>query len=667
MTSEKAPWKAPEKASAKMPSTGAGLFVNCLLVLGLLVPLFPMAQKVGSGDVSLAESMRNTNAGDDYSALNYAEEYTFDRGKNVMGQPVVTAMGHETVDFIALHDFANFKYAQPYNEFLELKKFRLYDKNGDKYSSNRQKPGDRGASSDGIFFDDNRFQYFDITLGKTGQMAQVETEMQYDDSKYLTRIFFHSYFPVKQRTLRFVVPQWLQIELKEVNFEGYAVRKTTETEKGNTVYTFTLNDLEELKSEHNAIGTAYTYPHIILMVKSFEYNGAKQTGFLQTADLYKWYNFLYSQCKNDPATLKPLVERLVKGQRSDVDKIKSIYYWVQDNIRYIAFENGYAGFIPDPAQHVLTDKYGDCKGMANLMTEMLELAGFDAHFTWIGTRDIPYDHATTQAMCVDNHAICTLYFGGKTYFLDATENYIPFGENAYRIQGKSALIQKGEQFDLKYVPVSEKNANKVSTRAKFTIEGNLLKGHVQVTLTGNERTDFHQVYQELAVDKRSDYLKSLLEFGNENLSASAITTSDLTNRELPVVIEGDIELGNNVTAAGQDLFASIDFFPKSLNRFVPDEKRQRGYDFESLFTYEDDISLTIPASKKFVDLPDEVKEDYPGYGFDGSYNVNGNTISLKKSLSIRSGQVIKEDFANWIVFLKKMKEFNSTQVSITKK
>jgi hypothetical protein len=30
-----------------------------------------------------------------------------------------------------------------------------------------------------------------------------------------------------------------------------------------------------------------------------------------------------------------------------MDKVKAIFYWVQNNIRYIAFEDGIAGFLPD--------------------------------------------------------------------------------------------------------------------------------------------------------------------------------------------------------------------------------------------------------------------------------------------------------------------------------
>src|SRR5690242_9074625 len=110
---------------------------------------------------------------------------------------------------------------------------------------------------------------------------------------------------------------------------------------------------------------------------------------------------------NEKDKLQKQLTQITQGKTTDADKIKAIYYWVQDNIRYIAYEDGYSGYIPASAQEVLSKKYGDCKGMANLLTEFLKLAGYDAHFTWIGTRSIPYPQ-NTPALCVNNHAIVTL-------------------------------------------------------------------------------------------------------------------------------------------------------------------------------------------------------------------------------------------------------------------
>lgn len=83
-------------------------------------------------------------------------------------------------------------------------------------------------------------------------------------------------------------------------------------------------------------------------------------------------------CNNEPEKLRPALAKIIANNTNDVDKIKAIYYWVQDKIRYIAYEDGYSGYIPASAQEVLANKYGDCKGMANLLTELLKLAGYDA-------------------------------------------------------------------------------------------------------------------------------------------------------------------------------------------------------------------------------------------------------------------------------------------------
>ena len=98
--------------------------------------------------------------------------------------------------------------------------------------------------------------------------------------------------------------------------------------------------------------------------------------------------------KDDTAVIKEKTLELTANAKSDEEKIRNIYYWVQDNIRYIAFEDGIAGFKPDEANNVLTKRYGDCKGMANLTRQMLKAAGFDARLTWIGTNHISYDYST---------------------------------------------------------------------------------------------------------------------------------------------------------------------------------------------------------------------------------------------------------------------------------
>ena len=497
-------------------------------------------------------------------------------------------------------------------------------------------------------------------------MARITVKKEFSDGKYLTRLFFKMSYPVKEQVFEFKVPDWLSVDFKEMNFEEYKIEKQ-QNKKGNyTSYVFTMKDITGSKNEFKSIGRAYVEPHIIVQLKSFESKSEVFKGFDKIDDIYGWNNKLYQMAGNAKEKLQPLLTKITEGKNNDLDKIKAIYYWVQDNIRYIAYEDGYSGYIPASVQEVHAKKYGDCKGMANLLTELLKLSGYQAHFTWIGTRQLPYKQSM-PALCVNNHAITVLNYQGKEYFLDATEKYVAFGENAFRIQGKEALIAKGDKYDVKEVPLITGKDHKVFTRADLTLSNETLSGKVKVVLTGNERTDFHQAYQSLPINLQDEFLNNYLEFGNSNVQAANIKTSDLKDRELPVTIEGDVDLTNYVNSISGDKYTSIDFFPKTLERYMPDEKRVNGYDFDYVLSYDDNISLTVPPDKISVDIPGKLDMNYNGYEFKGQYTVSGNTIALKKSLTIRNSVIKVTDFENWKIFLEAIKEFNKYFLSVTKK
>ncbi|HET9057314.1 MAG TPA: transglutaminase-like domain-containing protein [Chitinophagaceae bacterium] len=632
-----------------------------------LLPVCSFTQSVPDNDLGVAFQLKKQFPDDEVGGAFVEEVFEFSRKKNNDQGPVVTASYNAIYDMISLRNKTAFQHYEFYNQFVNLTKYKYLSKSGTKFKTIALKAYDRSATGNDIFFDDNRVQFYNLNFSAMGEIARMEIEKEFIDARYLTRIFFQEHYPIKERVVKFIVPEWMLLDFKEVNMSGFKLQKRQEKDGKKTIYTFRAEKLEALKSEANSLGIAYTAPHILIVVKGFEYDGQKQKGFQTTEDLYRWYNFLYKKNTNDVSSIKQQVNQIIKGKTSDIDKVKALFYWVQDNIRYIAFEDGLAGFVPMSVQDVYKNKYGDCKGMANLLTEMLKLAGYDAHYTWIGTKHIPYDHSTA-VLCVDNHCISTLNLGGKQYFLDATENYVPLGEYAYRIQGKEALIGKGDKYELKIVPVADKSASKLQTKASLVLSDNkVLKGHVTVTMTGSERTRFHQIYQELPVDKQKEALQHFLEFGNSNLTVNNVKTSDLTNREIPVVIEGDIDLSNNITKVGKELYASIDFFPKQLDAYMPDEKRKSDYEFNTTLFYEDEIELTAPAGYTFKDLPDIVKIENKDFGFNAAYTANKNKITLKKTLSINSGRINKTDFANWKDFLKKIKEFNDNQITIAGK
>ena len=637
------------------------------LIALLLLPLVVPAQS--DEDIYEANRLKKVFTEDRVVATQVEEEFNFDKGRSDDKRPVVVATRSTGINFLSLRESAGIQYYDFYNSFTKITSFKQLEKMkgmfGVKKNYNVGYAIDRSASSSDYFSDDSRVKYFNIGFSGYGDATRVETEKKYLDSKYLTSVYFHSFYPAKEKIIRVKVPDWLELDLREYNFADFKVTRQKTTEKNMTVYTFKIQNIPAIKNESRGIGMAYMYPHIVFVVKSFTNDGKKEKGFADAGDLYNWYNFLYQKSANKPDDFKSKVTELTRGKTTDIDKVKAIFYWVQDNIRYIAFEDGLAGFIPAAAQDVYKSKYGDCKGMANLITEMLKLAGFDAYMTWIGTRHIPYDY-TLPSLAVDNHCISTVVIGGKEYYLDGTEKYIPFGDYAWRIQGKEVLIGKGDKYEVKKVPVMDIEKSKLLTQTSFQLKDNVLKGHVKATLTGEQRTRFHQYYHDLPTHDKKKVIQRFLEFGNKNLVVTNVKTSDLNNREIPVVVEGDIDLSNYIITEDKEIYLGIDFFPEDLRGLIPDKDRQQDYALSSGYISQDETELILPAGYKVASLPAPIDEKNPDYAVTAAYSSKDNKITFKKTLSFPTGRIRKADFENWKKFADKLKDFNSTLILIKK-
>jgi hypothetical protein len=271
------------------------------------------------------------------------------------------------------------------------------------------------------------------------------------------------------------------------------------------------------------------------------------TYFNTLQDQYNWNNSLVKKVGNDKEAVRPKVEEIINGVTSDEEKVKKIFMWVQENIRYIAFEDGIAGFKPVSAQEVLRKKYGDCKGMANLLTVMLQSVQLDARRCWIGTKDIAYDYSTPN-LSVDNHMICAWMRKGKPVFLDATEKYIGFGEVAERIQGRPILIENGNSYILEKVRVANFLQNTTTESRKLVVEGNNLKGHVvQVWKGENKEWILSQLF-DLKQDKQETAIRIFLAEGKSNYEISNLKITNLTDYNNDLGVEYDVIWKNALTS-----------------------------------------------------------------------------------------------------------------------
>lgn len=641
--------------------TKQSLLLGCLLLTGTL--LSAQLQSVDDEGLSHVNALKKLSKKAKYGAYLIQKELSFSTGKGINGTPVVTAEETGNVEMVAMDNKTPVGYLLPYNQFVRLTDYDFGIFYKSKFKSQKYPPQKVSLTDESIFLDDNYGQVYGFTAQEAGQRCRFTYNYAYTDAKYLTRHFFHEGFPVEESSVTFKVPSWLELEITEKNFGGYKIKKEVKKEKNYTAYTYTAEKMPAIKQEASSLSRPYYLPHLVITVRSYTVNQQKVNGFKSLADMYAWYHFLYKKATNDPSVLKAQVTQLTQGKTSDEEKIKALYYWVQDNIRYIAFEEGYAGFVPQTVQEVFKNKYGDCKGMANLLTEMLKLAGYDVHFAWIGTREIPYDRNEIQSLCVDNHAISVLYHNNKTFFLDGTEKYAPLGINAYRIQGKNVLVEQGDSYKVVAVPPAIAEENRINTKASLVLKGNKITGHVSLTFEGESRSFFHYIYNNIPAAKRKDFITRMVEL-NGNSEATNIKTSDFKNRDIPLVLEGDIEVSNQVTQVDNLCYTNIDFFPATFSSFIPDDDRQSPIDMDHVFIAVDEITLELPDKASLQASPPAFQSAFNKNSMEASYTATGNKVTLKKKLQLTSPVINTADFTNWKAFLNKIREFNRNNITI---
>jgi hypothetical protein len=478
-----------------------------------------------------------------------------------------------------------------------------------------------------IFDTDQELCSYQLHFDEIGDLQKYAITKEYDDLKFLTKAFVLEYHPVQKKTLTFEVPTWLEMEFIELNFDGIKFERSEQpTNVGVKRITYEFTDLPESFAPSGAPGKTYYEPQIVLVFKSYK-KGTQIPLMATIADQYKWYKELVNEVEVIDDDLRPLVEKILIGKQTEQEKIEAIFYWVQDNIRYIAFERGVMGFRPEPAHKVCSKRFGDCKGMANLTKSMLRLAGFDARLTWIGTNYIsPEFNYSFPSLANDNHMICALFWNDKKYYLDGTESYCAFGEYATRIQGRKVLIEDGENYIIETVPVAESSVNKSISSADISYQNGELHGKASVEYGGEEKRFVLRQYQNLRTNLKDDAVKGFLQFDLPEMMIGTYTASDLGDRSGDLTFNYEFDFNHHTLKTEDEVYVNLEYQNYFKSYFI-DSTRTVPIDIGHSRYISSTVNFTIPAGYKVSHLPE---------GF--TFSEDG--LDIKIALKEEAGKVV---------------------------
>lgn len=564
----------------------------------------------------------------------------------------------------------NNKESFSYSNLVKLNNYdayALFNDNGKekkiKVSQSNEKPSKNGS----VFFDDVMVRELTFNNLETGSKKVYNYQTEFIDPYLLHKFIFGDDLPIQNSTLEITTEKNIEIGYKIFNDPNNSIVFSKSEKKGKWIYKWTLKDIKPLKYENNAPGYLYIVPHINFYIKNYVIDNQTNNVLGNIDNLYTYYKgFIKDLNKEEDSLLKNLTLEITQNKKTDEEKIKAIFYWVKENIKYIAFENGYEGFIPREASLVFQRKFGDCKDMGNIINCMAKYAEIkDVTIAWIGTRSLPYTYNELPTPAVDNHMIAVFKKNDNYIFLDATDNETNYGIPTAFIQGKEALLYENEKYKIVKVPIVPAENNKISDDVNLSLKDNKLIGKGKLKLEGYNRSHTLMKIGETYNKTRFESIKNLVLKGSNKFNLIEYNEENKNDKDKPYIINYNFDLDNYIIQLDSDVYINL-FLDKFFDDLLIEKNRISDFDFEYLTQFSKNYNLEIPKNYNIKQIPknfsinnDCIKADFIYELKDGNINLNINLIQKKLTLN-------KSDFELWNSSIKALKT-NYNQVLILSK
>lgn len=386
---------------------------------------------------------------------------------------------------------------------IENVDMNLYDENGKYLRHLKRKDLEKfNDNGEGTLVSDNKVLVGGFTTDKYPVTVEVEYNVDYDG--FLEYSDFLSQYPE-----RYIMESRLSITTPLNNkprYKNYRCNlQPLIKENGNEVtYTWSVKNVPPMEMED---GTASrNYPRVMISPTLFEMDN-----FL--GDMSSWQSFGQWQINLNAQLTKLSPERvaffrnMVKDARSDEDKVRILYKYLQDNFRYVSIQLGIGGWKPFPADFVDKKKYGDCKALSNYMQAMLNAVNIKSHYAIInaGYDEMPVDKDFPQSSF--NHVILCVPQAKDTIWLECTSRTQPFNVLGNFTENRYAFIITDKGGQLVRTPASKAEQNTVSFRSVIQYNANGSgTASIDIVPTGEFSSELNSVLFESEEARKKSYL-----------------------------------------------------------------------------------------------------------------------------------------------------------------
>lgn len=520
------------------------------------------------------------------------------------GIPVVYA--HSEMEYTATRHAVSFTASRMVNEFITLQKASSGQSKKIKYYS---------SIGEKTFYEDTRQAYFDLKLTDKGKSVKVKFDRKFCHLRHLPRIYIQDICPVLNKDIIITSPPTLSgFSIIASHLPSHFTLDKRLTEDGDSLWHFHFNYLAPATQEYHQPDYSTTAPNLTIT-----------GGFKNWQEMYQWLLSL-TRDKGNVEKVQQKAKELTHHCSTAGEKLAVIYEWIQQNIRYIAFEAGIYAFKPEQPATVLQNKYSDCKGKAFLLKEMAQSIGLDVRLVWLHTADsIPPFH-TFPSLAVINHVICAFYNGKDYLYMDPTTGYLPIGVLPDYIQGRDVLVEHDSIGTICHIPRNAHTHNTEEIRIHFQIKDHTLEGKAQHTWKGLMKEYYAALLNETPESELPALYRQLLANNSRENQPDSIKATGMAPSDSVTSIHYAIRNKTDIQTAGNLLL----LHPNGLQPFIsPIDTIERKNDYLYPFRYEQTVHITfaLPTDYRIESLPENIDVANKWFRYSRTCNREDDLIS----------------------------------------
>lgn len=329
---------------------------------------------------------------------------------------------------------------------------------------------------------------------------------------------------------------------------------------------------------------------------------------------------------------KDIIESIqpeLKAISDPLEKAKRIYSFI--NTRFLW--NGYYGFVTDDGiKKAFEKKSGSIADINLALIAAMRVAGLDANLVLLSTRLNGVPTELHPVITDFNYVVAKVNIGDKSYLVDASNPYLPFGMLPFQtLNGKARVFpEKAPSYWYDIVPTEK---FKQVTIMNLTLQSNgSLKGTVENSYYGytayEKRTDLASFNNE------EEYLADL----KKNMKLVTVNSFQLTGKDIyepKLTHTFDLEI-EALDQLGDGFMLNPFLLDKIKTNPFKLTERLYPVNFGTTLEHTIILNLTYPETFVLVEKPEKTALIIPGGGGKFLLEVtdNGNKVTMNYSLAL---------------------------------